>query len=167
LEKELTPLEQILALEEIKQLKARYFRCMDTKDWAGYEAVFAPDATIDSSEAFTPRDFRGATLDTNGQPAQQADPTWRFSDPKGFVADLKTVLDGVSTVHHGHMPEIQFTSDTTAKGVWAMEDKIRWPPGAAMREMHGYGHYVETYEKGRDGWRIKSLKLTRVRVDSF
>jgi hypothetical protein len=23
-------------IEEIKQLKARYFRCMDTKDWDGY-----------------------------------------------------------------------------------------------------------------------------------
>jgi len=36
------------AIEEIKQLKARYFRCMDTKDWAGYLNVFTPDAKIDS-----------------------------------------------------------------------------------------------------------------------
>jgi hypothetical protein len=63
------------------------------------------------------------------------------------------------------MPEITFTSPTTAKGIWAMEDKLRWPPGSAIREMHGYGHYVETYEKRPEGWRIKSLKLTRVRVD--
>jgi hypothetical protein len=164
----MTPIEQILALEEIKQLKARYFRCMDTKDWAGYEAVFAPDATIDSSEAYTPRDFSGAILETNGQPAQQPNPAWRFTNPKEFVMDLKKELGGVSTVHHGHMPEIQFTSDTTAKGVWAMEDKLRWRPGSGRgKEMHGYGHYVETYQKGPDGWRIKSLKLTRVRIDSI
>ena len=31
--------------------------------------------------------------------------------------------------------------------------------------MHGYGHYHETYEKGPDGWRIKTLLLTRLRVD--
>ena len=43
----MTESEQLLAVEEIKQLKARYFRCMDTKDWAGFEAVFAPDATVD------------------------------------------------------------------------------------------------------------------------
>ena len=27
-------------IEAIKQLKARYFRLMDTKDWAGFRAVF-------------------------------------------------------------------------------------------------------------------------------
>ena len=161
----MTPAEQILALEEIKQVKARYFRCMDTKDWAGYEAVFAPEALIDSSEAFTPCDFTGAILKTNGQPSQDPDPAWRHTDPKKFVDTLSKELQNVSTVHHGHMPEIQLTSDTTAKGTWAMEDKLRWPEGSPIREMHGYGHYVETYEKGPDGWRIKTLKLTRVRVD--
>ena len=37
-------LERLVAIEEIKQLKARYFRCMDTKDWEGFAEVFAPDA---------------------------------------------------------------------------------------------------------------------------
>ena len=40
----MTENEQILALEAIKKLKARYFRCLDAKDWAGYLAVFTPDA---------------------------------------------------------------------------------------------------------------------------
>ena len=39
--------EQLLAIEDIKQLKARYFRCMDTKDWDGFAAVFAPNAVLD------------------------------------------------------------------------------------------------------------------------
>ena len=34
--------EELDAIEEIKSLKARYFRCMDTKDWDGFQAVFAP-----------------------------------------------------------------------------------------------------------------------------
>jgi len=68
----------------------------------------------------------------------------------------------VITVHHGHMPEIELTSATTATGVWAMEDMLRWPDG---REMHGYGHYHETYEKVGGAWRIKSSKLTRLRTD--
>ena len=38
-------LEELDAIEQIKQLKARYFRCMDTKDWDGFQAVFAPDAS--------------------------------------------------------------------------------------------------------------------------
>jgi len=37
--------------------------------------------------------------------------------------------------------------------------------------MHGYGHYHETYEliadgKGAGRWLIKTLKLTRLRVDA-
>ena len=30
--------ERLDAIEAIKQLKARYFRCMDTKDWDGLRA---------------------------------------------------------------------------------------------------------------------------------
>jgi len=72
----------------------------------------------------------------------------------------------VVTVHHGHMPEIELTSPTTATGIWSMEDKLRWPKGSVIREMHGYGHYRETYERTATGWRIKTLKLTRLRVDT-
>src|SRR3954454_4482167 len=34
-------------LEEIRQLKARYFRMMDTKNWEGLAAVFTDDVEID------------------------------------------------------------------------------------------------------------------------
>ena len=154
------------ATEEIKQLKARYCRCLDTKDWRGFLDVFAPDATIDSSDAYTPRDYSGAVILVDGVAPPDPNPAWRSNDPRKFVVDLSQSLEGVSTVHHGHLPEIKITSPTTATGIWAMEDKLRWPRGSAIREMHGYGHYVETYVRLPEGWRIKSLKLTRVRVDT-
>jgi hypothetical protein len=32
--------------------------------------------------------------------------------------------------------------------------------------LQGYGHYIEEYKKGEDGqWRIKQIRLTRIRVD--
>ena len=37
-------------VEAIKQLKARYFRTVDTKDWAGMRQVFADDVVIDVTE---------------------------------------------------------------------------------------------------------------------
>jgi hypothetical protein len=43
-----------------------------------------------------------------------------------------------------------------------MEDMLRWPDGS---EMHGYGHYHETYEAHEGDWRIKSSTLTRLRTD--
>ena len=47
-----------------------------------------------------------------------------------FIDFLRETLDDVTTVHHGHMPEIELTSDTTATGLWAMEDHLWWPEGS-------------------------------------
>jgi len=128
-------------IDAIRQLKARYFRLMDTKDWAGMRHVFADDVIVDS------------TQDATGQAISGAD---------AFMAFLPTVIGDVTTTHHGHMPEIELTSASTATGIWAMEDMLRFPNGA---EMHGFGHYHETYEKLAGAWKITSLKLTRLRVD--
>ena len=144
------PVERLMATEEIKQLKARYFRCMDTKDWAGFEQVFAADAVMDMSNEMRDRTTRGGITRGAAQ----------------IAAMVRTVVGPVVTVHHGHMPEIEITSPTTARGVWAMEDKLRWPEGSPVRTMHGYGHYHETYERTDDGWRIKTITLTRLRVDT-
>ena len=127
-------------MEAIKQLKARYFRTMDTKDWETMRQVFTDDVLMD-------------TTDSGGDIVAGAD---------RFLAFLREVLDAVVTVHHGHTPEIELTSASSATGIWAMEDMLRWPDG---RELHGYGHYHETYEKGDGVWRIKSSTLTRLRMD--
>jgi hypothetical protein len=48
-----------------------------------------------------------------------------------------------------------------------MFDWVDWSQTATPeRTFQGYGHYVEEYEKGVDGqWRIKRVRLTRLRVD--
>ena len=63
------------------------------------------------------------------------------------------------------MPEIELTSTITARGVWAMEDLIWWPEGSRRKTLHGFGHYHETYEKIDGRWLIKTLRLTRLRMD--
>jgi hypothetical protein len=163
---EMTASDKILAIEAIKQLKARYFRCLDTKDWSGFLGVFTPDAVVDTTEAFTPKDYSGAVMKLDGIDPPPENPALRSDDIQKFVAELREMLSDVSTVHHGHMPEIELTSPTTATGVWSMEDMLRWPKGSPMRDMHGFGHYRETYERLAEGWRIKTLKLTRLRVDT-
>jgi len=49
-----------------------------------------------------------------------------------------------------------------------MEDKLRWAEGSdsPIRALHGYGHYHETYRKIGGEWRIQSMKLTRLRLDT-
>jgi hypothetical protein len=145
------PVEEITAIEAIKRLKASYFRCMDTKDWDGFAEVFAPDAVMDMSAEMRDGKTEGSGITTGNHE---------------IAAFVRTAVDAVQTVHHGHMPEIELTSPTTATGIWAMEDKLRWPAGSPIRTMHGYGHYHETYEKVDGRWRIKTITLTRLRVDA-
>jgi len=128
-------------LEAIRQLKARYFRTMDTKDWAGMRQVFTDDVVVDTTSS-------GGGIVTGGD---------------AFIAFLSQIPQAAVTVHHGHMPEIELTSPTTAKGIWAMQDLLRWPDG---RQLQGYGHYHETYERVAGAWRIKSTTLTRLRMDA-
>jgi hypothetical protein len=63
-----------------------------------------------------------------------------------------------------HAPEIELSSPTTAKGVWALEDVVRLAPGVNLR---GYGHYRETYEKVDGRWVVTASTLTRLREDIF
>ena len=126
-------------LEAIRKLKARYFRALDTKDWALYESVFAPDAVIDLTRA------GGA----------------RFEGRAAFL-DYARGMAIVQSVHQGHMPEIELTGAGTATGIWALEDYNIWEDGS---QNHGWGHYLETYEKSGDDWRIKTMALSYLRVE--
>jgi hypothetical protein len=38
-------------IEEIRKLKARYFRFLDAQDWDNYAQIFAPDVVFDTSGA--------------------------------------------------------------------------------------------------------------------
>ena len=143
----MTDIENLVAIEQIKQLKACYFRCMDTKDWVGFQAVFAPDATADFTREDGDRSRSSATGAAN------------------VTKLIKDLVAPALTIHHGHMPEIELTSAATARGIWAMEDLIWWPEGSRRKTLHGFGHYHETYEKIDGRWLIKTLRLTRLRVD--
>jgi hypothetical protein len=137
--------QHLYDLEQIKQTKARYFRFLDTKQWEQWRTCFTDDLHFYFGRDATPV-------------ASSADE---------FVAYVAKLLADTVTVHHGHMPEIELTSATTATGIWAMFDWVDWSKTATPeRTIQGYGHYHEEYEKGADGrWRIKRSRLTRLRVD--
>ncbi|MDB6062760.1 MAG: hypothetical protein JWM78_2863 [Verrucomicrobiaceae bacterium] len=143
-------IEKLLAYEAIKQTKARYFRSMDGKDWAGYAAVFTEDVQMRI-------------------PGEANYPAVVVDGRADVVAHVRGVVEHIVTVHHGHMPIIELTSDTTADVVWAMEDKLWKPAGSPSQlpfdHLHGYGHYVETYRRVGDKWLINTFELTRLRVD--
>ena len=145
---EVSDIERLLAIEEIGRLKASYFRCLDTNDWACIETLFAPDGT--------------AVYNVEGS-GDLGTPDNPVTGPANIAAFIQNGVEHLTTVHHGHMPEIEITSPTTATGIWAMMDILQIPDGE--NTLVGWGHYHETYERIDGRWRIKSLRLTRLRVD--
>jgi hypothetical protein len=127
-------------LRAIERLRARYCRTLDTKDWAAFRTVFTDDFVSDTHES-------GGLVIEGGDE---------------FVTFVRRAIGKSVTVHQVQQPEIELTSSSTASGVWAMQDVVRFFPGITM---HGFGHYHETYEISDGSWRIKTSKLTRLREE--
>jgi uncharacterized protein (TIGR02246 family) len=123
----------------IGELKARYCRCLDTKDWAGYAAVFTEDVILDTTAA--------------GGPC--------FEGRDAAVAGVRAAVERAITTHHVHNPEITVEGDT-ATAIWAMQDCNVWPEGRALL---GFGHYHERYVRKDGEWQIAESRLTRLHVD--
>jgi SnoaL-like domain len=132
---------RLVAIEAIKQLKARYFRFLDHKRWDDMRDVFTADAFVDTGY---------------GEPAHSGE---------AFVESLIRDVDPVRTVHHGHMPEIEVLDADHARGIWAMFDYVEVPGDGDRVAFFGYGHYEEEYRREDGTWRISSMRLTRLRVD--
>ena len=130
-------LQFLIDVEEIKSLKAKYFRSMDSKDWQGLSSCFTEDLVAD---------FRQGP----GMLAEGRD---------NYIQQISEILANATTIHHGHMPEIDVLSATSATGVWSMEDIVKLPDVS----LQGWGHYHESYRKEEGHWRIATIKLTRIR----
>lgn len=140
---------QLLSFQQIAQLKARYCRYVDTKQWDRLASLFTDDCR-----------FEGLGSAPHG------------ADVATFVQGISKRLAATISVHHVHQPELVLTSPTTATGVWAMEDFVEWQDGATVKEapgskgFRGYGHYEEQYRLEGEHWKISFLRLTRLRIDA-
>lgn len=131
-------------IEQIKQLKARYFRFLDGRDWASLRMLFTDDCVFESE----------GTRGVDG--------------PDAFISRVKELITPGISVHQGFMPEITITGPDAATGVWAMHDYLEYEDRPGQRGLHGYGHYAEGYRRdAARGWLISEWRLTRLRVDRF
>jgi hypothetical protein len=144
-------------MEAIRQLKARYFRFLDTKDWEGFRSVFVEEPALGPIENGFP-DYLLALR----PPEARAQVTEGSTGLDAFVERNRQFIGPLLTTHHGHQPEIELTGETEATGIWPMEDVLVWKKeGYRLR---GTGHYRETYTKVAGQWKIASLKLSRLHV---
>ena len=93
--------ELLLAREHIKELKHRYFRSIDTKDWDGLAATLAEDCEFHS-----------------GSPGQE-----RVTKGRATIVEwVKAQVGTATAVHQALMPEITVVDDGHAHAIWAMSD---------------------------------------------
>jgi hypothetical protein len=134
------------AIEQIKQLKARYCRYIDTKRWDDWAGCLTGDVElVHESEGVS--GLRGRDR---------------------VVPMVSEYLADVVTVHVARMPEIEILDGGRARGCWSMFDRLVYPDsherGRSVYE--GYGYYLEDYVRGDDGaWRIARIRLHRIQVD--
>lgn len=133
-------LARLVAIEEIRQLKARFMRCVDTKDLVCLrDEVFAPGAEIR---------FRGSDYDFSAV---------------GWSAIEKLYQDGFSAqkfgMHHAHTPEIT-VDGMTARGRWYLHDVfVNLEEGWTLQ---GSALYDDTYGKIDGEWRIMYSSYQRL-----
>ncbi len=141
--------ERLLAIEEIKVLKAKYWRFVDTKRWTDFGALFAPDARFFDHAA-----------------------QFGCDGAEEIESKISAVLEPALSVHQGHQAEITILDGTNARGIWAMEDYLIFPPGEVTPQnpyagatVRGWGHYVEEYVKHDGAWRFQNVELYRLRLE--
>jgi hypothetical protein len=137
-------LDHLIAGEEIRGLMARYVRFADTKQWDRLAALFLANAS------FIPRKVDGSI--------------WhQMSGREQIARTIETSVGSAQPIHHLFSYELDFTSETSVRAVWSMEDWII--PSGDGQTMHGFGHYHAIYEKLDGTWFIASLEQTRIKLD--
>jgi SnoaL-like domain len=135
------PVEELRALEEIRQVKYRYLRCVDLKLWDEIGDTFTADATVDYGTM------------VYGKPLQ-------LSGRDEIVGFFRTKLGAdILTVHSAGQPELSIDG-STARGTWSFEDTVIATKHRVV--IKGAAFYQDRYERGEDGrWRIAHTGYVR------
>jgi hypothetical protein len=151
-------IETLDAIEDIRNLEARYARFADERRWDDLAGLFTEDGW------FRPQDDEGNVIaDMQGR-----------AEISASLADRNS--GDVQPIHLLLTHEISVESSTTASATWAMADLIfrgdsaipePSPTGGLppFRTMRGWGHYLVTYRKVDDRWQIATRTQTRTRLE--
>ena len=127
-------------LEAIKRLKYRYWRCLDLKLWDEMAGCFTEDATVE---------YGGGKYNFRG-----------VEEIMRFLRESLSRETGTLGYHHGHHPEIELTGETTARGVWALDNYLF--NHGRKRGVRIAAYYHDEYVKIGDAWKIRHTGYTYV-----
>lgn len=132
---------RVAALEDIEalqQLKYRYWRYLDLKQWDALAALFTVDATVCYSSG-----------------------KYEFAGREAIMRFLRESLGrerGSVTIHHGHHPEIALTGPDTATGTWALYNYMF--NVAENRGIRIGAYYEDRYVRQAGAWLFQHIGYT-------
>jgi len=151
----MTELERLAAIEEIRTVKAKYWRGCDSFDDELVRSILAEDCVLD---------YRGAMTDPVTGIDQMPETNLVLKGREAWsMASLGEA--NIVSVTQGHQHEITFSSDTSAEAIWYFTDHLFLPPGGPFTRLTGYGRYHDTYEKAAEGWKLKNLRSKRFWIE--
>jgi len=126
-------------IEEIKQVKYRYLRALDTKHWDDFAETLTDDVVGDYGSSL------GKKL--------------HFTSRSELVEFMRSAMPaGIITEHHVSHPEITVEGDT-GRAIWYLQDKVIVPEHHFM--LFGAAFYRDTYRLTDHGWKICATGYSR------
>jgi hypothetical protein len=129
----------LVEIEAIKRLKYKYMRCLDLKRWEELAGCFSEDATAAYSGGKYSYQGRDAILEFL----------------RGSMGK-----DSFLSCHQVHHPEIELTSETTARGTWSLQDTVIETQWDIM--IRGAAFYHDEYVKQDGVWLIRHTGYERL-----
>jgi hypothetical protein len=143
----MTDLQELMEIEALKNVMAKFARFGDTQNWAAFRTLFVDDLVY-SVEAM-PR----ASADAPQAATIQGLDT--------FIGGMGEVLKGAHTCHRMFLPEITITGPDAAKSTWGLHDLVK----TKNVIFNGYGHIHQDYRKVNGEWKITRSHTSRLFVD--
>lgn len=134
----MTP-EDLVEIEAIKQVKYRYLRAVDTRDWDLLATTLTEDATCA---------YSSGKLSYDGRPAIIK-----------FLSESMPEKD-MLTSHKVHHPEIELTGPDTADARWGLEDVVIMV--SAKLNLRGAAYYEDKMRKVDGEWKIAHTGYRRL-----
>lgn len=125
-------------IELIKQLKARYFRALDSKLWPLMAECLTEDCVAK---------YDGGKYSFNGR--------------EQIVSFFSQYMGNPQLIfmHQGHHPEITIESTTSATGIWYLQDTVINLDNQTT--LRGAGFYHDRYSKINGQWQIQETGYER------
>lgn len=134
-------IERLIAVEDIKFMRASFCQALDRRDFTALEAMLTPDAKI----LFSDESGHGLTqpVELNGRAA--------------FSAFVKEFTGTAKMVHTLTSPQIEIRSADTAHGFWYCEGYSAASKERGLAIGIGYETLEDDYVRVNGKWLIKNL----------